>query len=144
MTVTELESPFVTADFEQGDRVYCLYDGSYTKGTVIAHRPGTVNCVTVAMDNDWETIVHIPSQFKKGSSWIGYWGKIPDISQFKKGTVISKMEDDGIRRFATISFVVPGQEIKMNITTFPWGERDYRVSDGINLEDQFFDWEIEG
>lgn len=144
MIVTEVMTPLVTADFDLGDRLYCLYDGSYTKGTVVAHRPGTVNCVTVAMDSNWETVVHIPTSFKKKDSWLGYWGKIPDIRQFEAGTVISKLEDDDTRTFAVISFVVPGECIKMNITSFPWGQRDYRVSDGINLEDQFFDWEIEG
>lgn len=143
--IRELQTPLVVEDFEIGDRVYCVFDGKKTKGTVIPHRPGTFACVTVAMDSGWETVVNLTS-FDKTISSFGYWGRIPRIEQLTEGNIITRFEPfhgDVERIFAVLNFVVPGKRVAGHFLPDLKETLDYNATLGGSLEDMLMDWEID-
>lgn len=106
-------------------------------------RPGTFNAITVDMDSDWQTVVSLTGSFQKDNSFIGCWGKIPDVTKFRDGTLISKLEDDETRTFSRVTELIPGESIRISRALFPAYYRDYLYTDVAILEDEFMDWEIE-
>lgn len=142
MEATEIVVPLIKEDFEDGDRVFSMFHGNLTKGTVVKSRFTKTDSIVVNMDNGGGQIsVHL-SCFVRGMG-IEYWGKIPDLSRIREGTVLSRLEADGSRRAITVKSHIPGHSIQLNVTPFPGGTYGYRVADGIILEDKLIDWEIE-
>lgn len=141
MTNTEIILPFTKDDFESGDRVFYLSYGYLSKGTIFDSRFPDPEHLKVTIDGGGQISVHL-SCFVRGAGF-DYWGKIPDLSQIREGTVLSRLEDDGSRKQLKVTSYIPGNSIKMHSVSSPSAVYDYQVASGIVLEDKLLEWEIE-
>lgn len=118
-----------------------MFHGEITFGTIVSNPWEAEGHVTVKDDFGYCHSVHL-SCFVKGAG-VEYYGKLPDLSQLRIGSRLSRLNKDGIREYSVVTQYLPGQII---------GVREEargrifisRVSAGQVLEKDFRDWEIEG
>lgn len=140
MQVTkEIVTPLIQEDFAVGDRVYSFFHGDITKGTIVSNRFQSEGNVTITTDEGYCHQVHL-SNFIKGPGR-EYYGRILDMKQLEEGSLISRLKDDGTREYAEILMINHGVDlVKRNCET---REGFYYAANEVDLEEQFFDWEIE-
>lgn len=149
--MTETEVPLIVDDFEEGDRVYYVLNGVTQKGTVI-NDEGSNEVGHISVKFDFSSCLGIPlSKFAGKSKTTHYYkgekdnycGRIPSLDRIEKGTVLSRLEEDGTRNYAIVMIHSPGERLLINRAD-KWEVFDYRTSKGVLFEDKLFDWEIEG
>lgn len=139
----ELLNPLIREDFTDGDRVYAFFDGKLIKGTVIDDNDGHTEIVTMLSDDGYTMPLHL-SKFNKGKDSSGYCGRIPNVAEFTQGTILSFINVKGIRLQVELYRVIPGEMVRFRYLIRPNEYFDRKRSSGVDLEDFFFDWEIEG
>lgn len=137
----EIQLPLTRDDFEVGDRVYSMFHGEITLGTIVSNPWEAEGSVTVKDDSDYCHTVHL-SCFVKGAG-VEYYGKIPDLSQLTVGSRVSRLNEDGIREYSVVVEHLPGETL---IVQEEVGGRTFisRVDYGQVLEINFREWEVEG
>lgn len=141
-TTKEIVTGFIKEDFEPGDRVYSMFHGAITRGTVVSNPREQEGYITVKTDLGYCHSVHL-SCFVKGAG-VEYYGKIPDLTQLRIGSRLSRLNDDGTREYRVVVQYLKGQIIGVReVDTKARRKLVYRVSDGNILEDAFRDWEVE-
>jgi hypothetical protein len=135
----ELDIPFIAEDFSVGDRIYLTFKGEMGKGTVT--KVGDKG-IRASMDNELGRPDTVLSYGIRGMG-SEKWGRIPDLSLFEEGTILSMRNKDGSRLFTTIVSYTPGEEITIRYEDSMLGERTFSTSD-TDFEAFFSDCEIEG
>lgn len=137
----EVQLPLTIDDFEIGDRIYSMFHGEITFGTIVSNPWEAEDHVTVKDDSGYCHSVHL-SCFVKGVG-VEYYGKLPDLSQLKRGSRISRLNKDGVREYCVVTQYVPGQII--GVKEEKRGAFFIsRTSAGQVLEKDFRDWQVEG
>lgn len=137
----EIQLPLTIEDFEVGDRVYSMFHGEVTLGTIVSNRHQSEGHVTVKDDSGYSHSVHL-SCFVKGAG-VEYYGKVPDLSQLTIGSRVSRLKADGIREYCVVTQYLPGQIIGIREET-RGAFFISRADAGQVLEKDFRDWQIEG
>lgn len=150
MDTQEIAIPWITEDFEDGDRVYSVVNGVVQKGTVVDSDSAKEGHINVKLD--WNSYLSVPLKNFTGSAKAtkfyqgqkdDYYGRIPRIDRIETGTIISILQEDGSRAYAIVMIHEPGERLLINRAN-EWEVHDYRVSKGDIFEDKLLDWEIEG
>lgn len=143
MTSTEVKVPVVREDFTDGDRIYRMSQGVFTKGITIYDPDEYIGYVTMLTDEG--NIVPLPvSMFVQGVSTDGYCGRIPKIEDFTVGTMLSYNNFMGERVYVKVTKVVPGEFIGMEYVGDYQRYFERRGHSTMDLEDYFLNWEVEG
>lgn len=150
-TPKEVQLQYIADDFEEGDRIYYITNGVTKKGTVRYGRtPRKEDHIPVSLDISGHLMIPLYKfsgkskavKFYRGKK-DDYCGRIPKLRNIEKGTVLSRLQNDGTRQYAIVMLHEPGKRLLINRPE-QWEVFDYLTSRGSIFEDQLFDWEIEG
>lgn len=137
----EIPVPAIREDFTEGDRVYSCHYNILSKGTVVYDPEEEKDHLSVWMDEGYQLPIHISCFVNEPGTY--FWGRILPLSQVRVGTVISYLQEDGIRTYAEVRHIIPNQRVRMKRTVWPNEFFDHTAPDEGSLEDCFLDWEIE-
>lgn len=131
--MTEVRSPLLVEDFEEGDRIY-VHDGMrhYDFGTVVSIIDGLME---VKLESGYKFTLHSPLPPR--------WGKPLQMELLVPGLTISAIGFSKKRVRAIVVSYTPGKELVLKSTHDDTNLRAY-VPGAMSLENQFKYWEIEG
>lgn len=137
--------PFITEDFEVGDRVY-FHDVAQNQsflGTVWSIHNGDL---MVTMDKDWMVRRAPVHMFAKMDGTftprVNFWGKALPISELEEGSIIS-FASRGFKTLATVKYV---SDSKIHLVYEDSGVTDdiLRANENRTIEYALLFWELEG
>lgn len=128
-------------DFEIGDRIYVSLPGSVIKGEVVSNSGERDGSIEVLLD--YGESMSLPISAFGDQNLPEHCGRIPNLDLIEKGTVLSRLQENGSRIYAVVSIHEPGRKLVFyrKDKFLPY---EYQTSHGVDLERILFDWEIEG
>lgn len=141
MQTQEIIAPWLREDFEIGDRIYVSTPGTVSKGEVVSNPWEDKGSITVKMDDGECTT--LPLSAFADHTEPHHCGRIPNLDLITRGTILSRLEEDGGRIYAAVALHEPGEKLVLHRRDkfLPY---EYMTSQGAVFENLLFDWEIEG
>lgn len=134
------ELPVLLEDFEAGDRIYWASYLSVKMGTVTSSGYGLL----VVQFDDGKYRSFTAQELAVANSRSGSIGKPLDLSLVEVGGIISHLIEDNEREYADVLSFIPETELAYRVqdrdAIIVVKENDYSPT----LEQQMFDWEVEG
>lgn len=132
--------PVLLEDFEVGDRIYWARYSSVKLATVTSSGYGLL----VVQFDDESYRSFTAQELAVANTRSGFLGKPIDLSLVEVGSVISHLIEDNEREYADVLSFIPETELAYRVqdrdAIIVVKENDYSPT----IEQQMFDWEVEG